>query len=56
LYGNFRINQTDELIHNLMTIKFVDGDFGNTFFVVLTSRGFYVKYCVNCSLYFSPAT
>ena len=30
-----------------MTIKFIDGDFGNTFFVVLTSGGFYVEYAVN---------
>ena len=30
-----------------MTIKFVDGDFSDAFFVELASGGFYVEYAVN---------
>jgi len=30
-----------------MTIEFIDGDFGYPFFIILTSSGLYVEYCVN---------
>jgi hypothetical protein len=36
-----------------VAVKFVDGDFGNAFFIKLTSGGFYVEYCVQnkCSVF-----
>lgn len=30
-----------------MAVEFIDGDFGNPFFIILTSGGFYVENCVN---------
>ena len=31
-----------------MSIKFVDSNFGNAFFVVLAAGSFYVEYTIQC--------
>ena len=47
LNGYLRVDKADELIHYLLSVKFVDGNFGDAFFVELASGGFYVEYAVN---------
>ena len=42
----FWINQRNELICDLMSIELIDRNLSNTLFVVLTTCGFYVYYCV----------
>lgn len=46
LYRYFGIDQADELVNDLLAVVFVDGDFGDAFFIVLPSGSFYVEYCV----------
>ena len=46
LYGAFGVDKGYKLVGNLVTIELVYGYFGNAFFVVFTSCGFYVEYCV----------
>jgi len=43
---DFGVDQADELVYDFVAVEFIDGNFGNAFFVVLSTGGFYVKYCV----------
>lgn len=46
LYGFFGVDQAEELVYHLMTIIFINGNFGDPFFVKLPAGSFYVEYCV----------
>src|SRR5690554_1120127 len=46
LNGSFGVYQANELINYFVTVKFVYSDFGDSFFVILATGGFYVKNCV----------
>ena len=48
----FGIYKANKLIYNFVTVKFVYSDFGNTFFIVLSARGFYVDNRVNMLSFF----
>src|SRR5690606_21382023 len=50
LKGIFGINQTYRLIYNFNTVKLINSNFGNSFFIKLPAGGFYIYYCVHSSM------
>ena len=46
------IHQAGKLIHHPMSIKTINGDFGNAFFVVLSPCSFNVQNCVHLNDFF----
>ena len=46
LNGAFGVYQWYELVGYFVPVELIDGDIGNALFIVFTSCGFYVEYCV----------
>ncbi len=51
LDGDFRVDQADELIGYLVSVKAVNRNFGDAFFIKSASGGFYVENCVQSNFF-----